>query len=165
MKHGIALLGVLLFAGALQVASAQTASPLQGAWRVTEVTVTGDGASSNKTPQPGLYIFGKGNYSIVTIGGTAARKPLANPANPAKLTDAEKLARFEAWDVLTANSGTYDVKGATLTTHPTVAKNPAVMGVPQTRTFKIEGATLTLVQKSAAGQPVSETTTRLTRAE
>jgi len=54
----------------------------------------------------------------------------------------------------------------TLTTRPLVAKNPSVMsGPPANREFKIDGNMLTFVQKSAAGQPVSQTTTRLTRIE
>jgi hypothetical protein len=81
------------------------------------------------------------------------------------LTDAEKITRFAAWDLLTANGGTYQVSGNTLTTHPAVAKNPSVMGTTRTREFKIEGNTLTLITKSVAGQPVSTETSRLTRIE
>jgi hypothetical protein len=82
------------------------------------------------------------------------------------LTDAEKLERFDAWDQFTANAGTYKVSGTTLTTQPSVAKNPSVMGGSgQTRDFKIEGKTLTFVQKSPAGRPASETRTTLTRVE
>jgi hypothetical protein len=47
-----------------------------------------------------------------------------------------------------------------------VAKMPSVMGgEAQTREFKIDGKTLTLIQKSAADQPASETRTVLTRVE
>lgn len=49
---------------------------------------------------------------------------------------------------------------------PIVAKNQSVMAGPEVvNEFKIDGTTLTLVQRSAAGQPVSATTTRLTRLE
>ena len=165
MRQTLALIVVVLVVGVVGISFAQTTPSLQGVWRVTELTVTGANASTNKSPQPSLFIFTKQHYSIVTIVGTAARKNIANPANPDKLTDAEKLARYEAWDLLTANAGTYDIKGSTLTTHPTVAKNPGVMGVPQTREFKIDGSILTLTQKSPTGQPVGQTTTRLTRVE
>jgi len=57
------------------------------------------------------------------------------------------------------------VKGSTLTTTPVVAKNPSVMGRTQTREFKLAGSTLTLISKSGAGQPASETRTTLTRVE
>ena len=157
---------VVVVVAATQFITAQTPPSLQGAWRITEIVVTGDGASVNKTPQPGLFIFTKQHYSIVMLDASSARKDFGTPANPNKLTDADKVARFEAWDVLTANSGTYTVKGSTLTTRPLVAKNPSVMTGPvQNREFKIEGSNLTLVAKSAAGQPVSQTTTKLTRIE
>jgi hypothetical protein len=70
------------------------------------------------------------------------------------------------WNDFTANSGTYQVSGSTLTTRPLVAKNQEVMvGPAATREFKIDGKVLTLIQKSAAGQPASVTTTKLTRVE
>jgi hypothetical protein len=128
--------------------------------------VTGANATTNKSPQPGLYIFTKQHYSIVSVGGTAPRKDFGAAKDPDKLTDAEKMARYEAWDAFTANAGTYKVSATTLTTQPLVAKNPSVMAGPgATREFKLEGKTLTLIQKSAAGQPASETRTILTRVE
>ena len=58
------------------------------------------------------------------------------------------------------------VKGTTLTTKPLVAKNEGVMqGAGQTREFKIEGNTLWLIAKPAAGQQGAETRTKLTRLE
>ena len=157
--------GVLLFAITVGLSFAQTPTSIQGAWRVTEVTVTGANAGSNVSPQPGMYVFTKSHYSIITVNGTAPRKSISNAANPGQLTDAEKMARYEAWNQFTANAGTYQIAGNTLTTQAVVAKNPGVMGTSGTREFKIEGRTLTLVQKSAAGQPASQTTTRLTRIE
>ncbi len=163
MRYAIGLIGALLVVGATAVPLAQTAPALQGAWRVAEIVVTGANASSNTSPQPGLYVFTGQHYSIITVN--TPRKDFGNAANAAKLTDAEKAARFEAWDAFTANSGTYQVSGITLTTRPMVAKNPGVMGTTSTREFKIDGKTLTLIQKSAAGQPASQTTTKLTRLE
>jgi hypothetical protein len=127
--------------------------------------VTGANAASNKSPQPGIFVFTKGHYSIVTVGSTAPRMNVAAAANPGRWTDAEKIARFEAFDQFIANTGTYEVKGTTLTTHPIVAKNPATMGTTTTREFRIEGNTLVLLQTSPAAQPASQTTTRLTRIE
>lgn len=166
MKRKIGMAVALLVFGASAFARAQTAPSIQGAWRVTEVVVTGANAANNKSPQPSLYVFTRQHYSIMTVNGTMPRKDFGTAKDPAKLTDAEKNARYEAWDAYTANSGTYQVTGSTLTTRPLVAKNPGVMTGPSaTREFRIAGNTLTLIQKSAAGQPVSETTTRLTRVE
>jgi hypothetical protein len=166
MRRKIAVIVALLVLGASVFAHAQTAPSIQGAWRVIEVVVTGANAATNRSPQPSLYVFTRQHYSVMTVNGTAPRKDFGTPKDPSKLTEAEKSARYEAWDAFTANSGTYQVSGGTLTTRPLVAKNPGVMAGPAaTRAFRIEGNTLTLIQKSAAGQPVGETTTRLTRVE
>jgi hypothetical protein len=166
MRFKVGVIVALFAMGAPVLARAQAAPSLQGAWRVTEVVVTGANAATNKSPQPGLYVFTRQHYSIMTVNGTAPRKDFGTPRDPAKLTDAEKIARYEVWDAFTANSGTYQVSGSTLTTRPLVAKNPGVMAGPAAaREFRIEGNTLTLIQKSAVGQPVSETRTRLTRVE
>lgn len=165
MGYKIGLIGALLVVGVYGTILAQTPASLHGAWRVTEITTTGAGAATNKSPQPALYIFTKQHYSLVTVNGTTPRKNFGNAADPAKLTDAEKLARYDAWENFSANSGTYQVSGVTLTTSPLTAKNPGVMGTTQAREFEIEGNTLILIQKSAAGQPASQTTTRLTRLE
>ena len=166
MKSKISVIAVMLLAGAWALTSAQAPS-LQGAWRVSEIVSTGANASTNSSPQPGLYIFTKAHYSVTTVNGTTARKDVTPAKDPAKLTDAEKLARYEMWNPFTANSGTYEVKGNTLTTKVMIAKNAGFMAAPTplVREFKIDGKTLTLVQKSAAGQPVSQTTTKLTRVE
>lgn len=165
MKSKISVIAVMLLVGGWALASAQAPS-LQGVWRVSEIVVTGANVSTNTSPQPGLYVFTKQHYSIVTVNGTAARKDVSPAKDPAKLTDAEKIARYDMWGPFTANSGTYEVKGTTLTTRPLAAKNVnAMTGTGQAREFKIDGKTLTLVQKSAAGQPVSETRTKLTRVE
>ena len=163
MRSRISAIVGLFVVGASMMAYAQGGPSLQGAWRVTEVVATGPNAEANKNPQPGLYVFTKQHYSIVSVGGTEPRKNLETAGDPAKLTDAEKMARYEAWAPFTANAGTYEVSGGTLTTRPIVAKNPSVMGQPSTREFKIAGKTLTLIQKSADGQRT--TTTTLTRVE
>jgi hypothetical protein len=166
MRRSIgAVVVVLLVLGGWVNTQSQSPS-LEGAWRVSEVVVTGANAATNKTPQPALYLFTKKHYSILAVQGTEARKPFATATDPDKLTDAEKMARFEAWNRFTANSGTYEVKGSTLTTTPLVAKNPSAMqGRGQAREFKLAGSTLTLISKSAEGQPASETRTTLTRVE
>jgi len=165
MRLRTAVVAILLVVGAAGMIRAQAPPSIQGAWRVTERTVTGANAETEKSPQPAIYLFTKQHYSVLAVGGNSARKNPADPASPGKLTDAEKLARFEVWNVFQANTGTYQVSGNTMTTKAIVAKNPAVMGTTATREFKIEGSTLTLIQKSAAGQPASQTTLRLTRIE
>jgi hypothetical protein len=152
---------VLVILAPVLLSAQGSKNSLEGVWKVTEIVVTGANASTNSSPLPGLYIFTKGHYSIVTENGTKARPATIGPQSP----DAQRLA---AYDALTAQSGTYQIKGTTLTTRPLIAKNPNVMAAtaqPGVREFKVEGNALSLIQKSAAGQPVSETRTKLVRVE
>ena len=166
MKKTIGAAVALFVSGAAVSAHAQTAPSLQGAWRITESVVTGANAETNRNRQPGLYLFTKEHYSAMFVRGTAVRKDFGTAKDPARLTDAEKMARFDAWEPFTANSGTYTVSGNTVTFRPLVSKSPSVMGgEPIKREFKIEGNTLILVGRSAPGEPVSETTVWFTRVE
>jgi hypothetical protein len=152
------LLALTLFAG---IAHAQsTATPLTGTWRVTEVVLTGPDAATHSNPQPGLYLFTGKHYSYVQVRGDQPRPDLSD-----KPTDAELLA---AYNPVIANSGTYEVSGTTLITHPIVAKNPNAMhaGNSLNSTFKLEGKTLVLTQVSTQSGPVANPVTiKLTRIE
>ena len=161
------LLATMLVLSVPILAAAQ-AKPgaLDGVWRVAEVTTTGANAATNTSPQPSLVIFANGYYSYLSVNGTQARPTVPPPKDPANWTDAEKLARYEQWNPFTAQSGTYEAKGTTLTRKAIVAKNVNVMtaAAPNVQEFKLEGnSTLWLITKSAAGQPVSETRTKLVR--
>lgn len=148
------------------VVSAQTAtSPIDGVWKITEVVTTGANAATIAAPQPSLLIFARGHYSWLSIGGTTPRTQSPPAKDPAKLTDAEIAARYAEWNPFTANSGTFETTGSTLSRRPLVAKNVGAMTAanPQIHEFKIEGNTLWLVQKSGANQPASETRTKLVR--
>ncbi len=163
MRHKIGPIVAVALMGASVSVQAQTAPSLQGAWRIAEVTTTGAAAGTNTSPQPGLFMFTKQHYSIMSVNGAAPRPMLDAPKDPGNPTDAEKLANYDVWLRFTANSGTYQVSGDTLTTRPLVAKNPGVMaGAPGTWTYKIQGNTMTLSQKSTQGRWV---TLRLTRVE
>jgi hypothetical protein len=159
----IAVVGMLAVSASI-FAYAQPNPSVQGVWRVSEATAP-DGTAI-KNPQPGLYVFTKRHYSIVLVRGTSERTEPPAAADPAKLTDAEKIARYEAWRSFVANAGTYEVSGGTLNMTPIVAKNPALMGPSATRpatSFTLTGKTLTITQKSADGK--SETKVVLTRLE
>jgi hypothetical protein len=166
-RHFIVMVSLLVPA----LASAQTnaqESPLIGVWSITSVVTTGADAVNIAKAQPSMVIFTRGgHYSYVAVQSPAPRPAFAPAKNPDKLTDAEKIARFEQWSPFAANGGTYQVSGTTLTRRPTVAKNVTVMTTdpPNVSQFKVDGKTLTLVNKSAAGQPASETRTTLTRVE
>jgi Lipocalin-like domain len=125
-------------------AFAQTKSPVEGVWKVAEVIP----ASSSTTekpkpitdPQPGLLIFTKGYYSIVVVTGPNARAAV-EAKDRENLTDAEKIAFYEQWRAFAANSGTYEIKGSTITRRASVAKNVGLMTRQESVSseFKMEG--------------------------
>ena len=158
------LVAALLFSGSTALFAQGGPPSIEGVWKIAEVVTTGANASKNASPQPSLVIFSRGHYSFVSVNGTTARPAVTPAKDPAKLTDAEKLARYEQWQPFTANAGTYEVKGTTLTRRPLVAKNVGAMtNTTIVEEFKIEGEALWLTSKSATGQPASETRTRLVR--
>jgi hypothetical protein len=140
-------------------------SPIDGVWKIAEVVTTGANAATNATPQPSLIIFTRGHYSWVNVQGPKPRTQSPAPKDAAKLTDAEKIARHDEWSPFTAQAGTFEVKGTTVTRHALVAKNVGAMNPnnSDSREFKLEGNTLWLISRSAAGQPASETRTKFTR--
>jgi hypothetical protein len=161
------LVAALLVLAPVYLFAQAKAPSIEGVWKVTSVVATGAGAASNTSPQPSLVIFTKGYYSYTSLAGTAPRAAATPAKDPAKPTAAEALALYAMWNPLTAQAGTYQLAGNTLTRRPTVAKNVAVMTTnpPIVQQARLEGNKLTLVAKSAAGQPVSETTTTLMRVE
>lgn len=138
-------------------------NPLQGVWKLTEVTTTGPKGVKQAAPQPGFYLFTGKHYSIVTVNSDAPRPDLPRDTNTATL---EQLQA--SWGPFTGQSGTYEVKGSEVTFHALAAKNPSAMkdGNFSTSSFKIEGNTLTLVNKAnQAGPATNPTTRKLTRVE
>jgi len=105
-----------------------TAEALEGVWRVTKV-VSADGGV-NLNPQPGLTIFHRGYFTIVRDTGNGPRPQAPAPRDPAKLTDAEKVALYQEWASLGATAGTYEIKGNTLVTRNEVAKMVRGVGLP-----------------------------------
>jgi hypothetical protein len=156
----MALVGSPLFAQ-----SGAASQSIQGVWRVTDVTTTGQNASTNSSPQPSQYIFTAGHYSIVRVNGTTARPDL--PQDQMTATAAQLLAVYGN-NAFTAQSGTYEEAGGKLTTRPLVAKNTAPMrsGAFNTASYKLDGKTLTITQESTGTGPVANPTTwKLTRIE
>lgn len=149
---------------------AADASPVEGAWRLTAVTVSGANPSTT-VDQAGLFIFGTTHYSMMRIIGGAPRAPF-KAANP---TAEEKAV---AYDTFIANTGAYELAGSTLTIRPMVSKHPNFMG-GGFDIFEIlrEGDTLSLTSKStnlrfrisdslvAGSGPAEETRLKLVRVQ
>ena len=139
-------------------------SPIDGVWKIAEVVTTGANPATNSSPQASVIIFARGHFSWLNVGGTTPRKQSAAVATPGKITDAEKIARYEEWNPFTANTGTFEIKGTTLSRRMLVAKNVNVMSstTPNVQEFKLEGDTLWLTGP-APGDPKSQTRFKLTR--
>jgi len=139
---------------------AQAAPPgLQGAWRVVEIEVSGPGARTVESPQPGLLLFTGRHYSYTFVTSDTPRPPL--PPGPAT---AEILATV--WNPFTANAGTFEVSGSTMTRRPIVAKNPDAMapGAFNEYSFHLSADTLWMTTTATEGGPVrNPSTVRLLR--
>jgi hypothetical protein len=143
---------------------AQSKPSIQGVWRIAEVTTTGPNAYTNKSPQPGLYIFTAKHYSLVRDTAREVRPAIKDITNP---TAAEALATFNPFQ---GQAGTYEVSGTTLKVTPAVAKVPPASGKYGTTasySLKMQGETLWLTQVLGnRGTPVANPgTIRLTRVE
>jgi hypothetical protein len=91
---------------------------VEGAWWVAEVS--GPGPRVVTSPQPGLLLFTGRHYSYTFVTSETPRPPL--PVGP---TTAEALATI--WNPFTANAGTFEISGETMTRRPLVAKDPSSM--------------------------------------
>jgi hypothetical protein len=117
-------------------------SPLEGAWSVASINVTGPDSAANTTVQPSLFLFGDKHYSMMRVTGNQPRTLAATDI----ATDAEKLAAYNSF---IANTGTYDVADSTLTIHPVVARSPNYMGGSDIYHFRVGGDTLWLSNTGA----------------
>ena len=162
LSHSLAMVFLATLALPLRTASAQealTAKSLEGVWKVSKVVTAG---VVNSNPQPGLLIFTRGYYSALRVNSSEPRKASPEPKDPQKLTDAEKLARYEEWAPYAASAGTYEVKGNTIINHNSVAK--MVKGMTLTEEaiiLKFDGNSL--VDGPKPGNPNSDRQTTYTR--
>ena len=150
--------------GAMAAEAKGKAASIEGVWKVTDVVITGANPLKNPHPQESVYIFAHGHYANVQVTGEKPRTASPTFKDPAKPTDAEKLARYDEWAPFGAQAGTYAVKGAKLTRTPTVAKAVgAVTAGAYDSDMKLTGDTLVLTSHAAAGQPARDQTLTFTR--
>jgi hypothetical protein len=164
----VAVVGVVAAAASVGFSQGKPAATpsIEGAWKITSTVTTGANASTNKSWQPSIYIYTKEHYSHLFQTQAAERPPLAAPKDANKLTDAEKLARYEAWLPVTAQSGTYEIKGTTLIQHTLVSKAPAAATGygDNIRELRFEGNN-TMVQMAKSADGKSETRRTFMRLE
>jgi len=160
------LLSVATGAAAAEAAGAKggKAASIEGVWKVSNVVITGANPITVTSPQPSLYIFDRGYFALVQVTGDKPRTATPAFKDPAKPTDAEKLARYEEYAPFGAQAGTYVLKGGKLTRTATVAKAQVAMsGTPYDVDATLSANTLVLTGHAAAGQPARETKITLTR--
>jgi hypothetical protein len=122
----------------LGVSAQSGRSPLEGTWELQTITFA-EPPDNPVTKPTGMIIFSANHYSVVyLVNSVRTRLPGDGTATADQLRD--------VWGPLTANAGTFQVSGNTLTTRAKVAKNPRGMapGAFQEFTFVIKGDTLTL---------------------
>ena len=158
----LAVMGTLALASAAPAASPQqtlTPQAFEGVWKVTKV-VSPDGVV-DLYPQPGFAIFTRGYYSIVRDNSSGPRPQAPAPKDPARPTDAEKLALYQEWSSIGAQIGTYEVRGDTLVTRADVAKMVRGAGLVEQAVVTFEGDTFTAQPKP--GEPNAGRRTTYTR--
>jgi hypothetical protein len=130
------VLAVAFVASVAPGARAQSAEDLQGAWRVAAVSPA-DGGRVLTAPQPGLLLFVGRHYSYTFVTSDTPR-PVPAPG----IANAEML--LAAWNPFTANAGTFEVSGTSMTRRPLVAKSPATMaeGTFNQYAFRVSADTL-----------------------
>lgn len=141
----------------------QPQSPLQGVWKVLEVSSRVPGADWTVATPPHLsvYIFAPKHYSYMFALGVGPRRLFAG--DPNRPSDAEKIA---AYDSIVASSGTYILEGTTLIMTAILHKNPNEMsGEPLRYTVEIERSRLQLTIANPPFAPGRERRTLLTRIE
>jgi hypothetical protein len=171
MKRTVAVLFGMIALAATIMAQGSTRGPLEGVWKIAEEVVTGSNASTTTSPQPSLFIFTRTHYSMLRVAS-------AKPRILFKGTDPTTDEKIAAYDTFTANTGTYEISGTTLTVRPIVAKSPNFMaGGFDKYQFRIEGNTLWLTSLSTdintrvgdrlvpGAGPASETRRKLIRVE
>jgi hypothetical protein len=152
-------------------------SPLDGVWMGATVEITGPAPFRNPQRQPSIVIYTRTHYSIHHQGDGGPvprqpRSPLAPPRDPIRLTDVEKLARYEHWAPLGITAGRYEIKGARVFQYPLVNKDQSSDIIarnagkeiipPAGQEFRVDGDTLVLTATSADGKTVTRRTyTRL----
>ena len=67
MRHAMRFLVIMALCGGVLSAQGASKPSIEGVWKVSEIVVTGAGASTVSSPQPGLFIFTRGHYSIMYV--------------------------------------------------------------------------------------------------
>ena len=159
MRSAALTVGVAVLLAASGLEGQQAAQGLEGAWRVTEVVTTGPLGRTLGSPQPGLLLFTGGYYSYTLVTSDQPR-----PIPPRAFATVEDM--LDVWSPFTANAGTFEVSGNSMTRRPVVAKSPDAMapGAFNEYTFRLSADTLWVTTVGTEGGPArSPSTVRYVR--
>jgi hypothetical protein len=109
-----------------------------GVWQVKEIALQDGSEPIADKSFPNIIMFTRRHYSMMWVLGAKTQQSFAERWNP---TNAEKIERFDA---LVVNSGTYEIKGSTLTAHPIVARIPEFVGGTLICEYRLENDTMRL---------------------
>lgn len=99
-----------IVASAASVGLGQGKPSIQGVWRTTSVVTTGANPTTDTDIPASMVIFTRNHYSVVEMSNARQFPSPPPPKVAGKLTDAEKVARYEDWLPVVAISGTYESK-------------------------------------------------------
>lgn len=160
MRRTALTVGIAVLLAASGLEGQQDAQGLEGAWRVTEVVTTGPLGRILGSPQPGLLLFTGDYYSYTLVTSDEPR-----PIPPRAVATVEDM--LDVWSPFTANAGTFEVSGNSMTRRPVVAKSPDAM-VPRAfneYTFRLSADTLWVTTVGTEGGPArNPSTVRYVRA-
>jgi hypothetical protein len=174
-RVSIALMVLLLGSYVEQVASkeqssnaavgvrARSRSPLEGVWKIVEVSSRLPGADWTAATPPylSIYIFTPKHYSYMFAPGVGPRRLFAG--DPNEPSAAEKIAAYES---IVAGSGTYTLEGTMLSMTAIIHKNPSEMtGEPLRYSLQIESDRMTMTIANPPFAPGRERRTMLARIE
>lgn len=125
-------------------------APVEGTWKIVEYSVEStDESWTTTSPQPGLFIFGNGYYSIMYIRDKQPRPLLPDSYTRNTLTNEQIRSCFMGF---VANSGTYKIDGKKIKVQPKVALEPNFMKDTSAEyEFSLKGNTLLLKRKVTSG--------------
>lgn len=159
MRRAALAMGVAVLLAPMGLGAQAVPRGLEGAWRVTELVTTGPGARTIDSPQPGLLLFTGRYYSYTLVTGDQPRPDL-----PRGLASAADL--LTVWNPFSANAGTFEVSGNTMTRRPIVSKSPDAMapGAFNEYTFRLSADTLWVTTaRTETGPARNPATVRYTR--
>jgi len=133
------ILLAVVSAAACNSAQAPPTSPVEGAWRFSQLqSISAEGETTTVPTHESMLLFSSGHYSIAFSRGDTKIPPYGGVWAP---TDAEAVARMAS---IVVNSGSYEISGSSLTTRPIFALVPSYIGGRTEYEFSLSGDTLTL---------------------